>query len=107
MHSFPMDTASSSLVADPDGSARLRKIERDALNDKGLVAVEYMLAYSEPLRDAVRLAMARVPDWGPSPCSPRITLDPYRKCLRCNRTERADRADCVCPRLSDGQISKA
>lgn len=51
------------LASEPADSVRLRHVEQDALNDKAVGAVEYMLASSRNLQVEVGKMMAQHPHW--------------------------------------------
>lgn len=56
--------AAVSLCSEPDESAKLHRIRKTALKDKAIGAVEYMLASSQPLREAVKRAVGFHTQWG-------------------------------------------
>jgi hypothetical protein len=51
------------IAREPKGSVKLRKIKSGALKDKATGAVEYMLACSHALREAVSRAVSLHPNW--------------------------------------------
>jgi hypothetical protein len=54
---------SLALANEPEGSIKLQEVEENALSDKAIGAVEYMLASSSALREAVARVMATHPNW--------------------------------------------
>lgn len=54
------------LANEPEGSPKLQEVEEKALSDKAIGAVEYMLACSPALREAVARIMATYPNWSDS-----------------------------------------
>lgn len=51
------------LANEPEGSTKLQEVEESALSDKAIGAVEYMLACSPALREAVARIMVTYPNW--------------------------------------------
>ena len=51
------------IAKEKNGSAILRRVEDEALRDKAVGAVDYMLACSADLREAVRRAIKVYPNW--------------------------------------------
>lgn len=52
------------LASEPENSAKLKDVEKNALRDKAIGAVEYMLACSPALREAVGQMIKVYPNWG-------------------------------------------
>lgn len=52
------------LASEQEGSTKLQEVEENALADKAVGAVEYMLACSPALREAVARILTMYPNWG-------------------------------------------
>lgn len=61
--SIPRQIAAIALADEPPCSGKLHRAESSALGSKAIGAVEYMLATSEALRNAVRRTIRMYPDW--------------------------------------------